>query len=206
VPIEIEETQLPGALVVRAPLFGDERGFFHEVYRQDTFEQAGLPGTFVQLNHSRSQKNVVRGLHFQWQPPQGKLMRVLRGAAFLVAVDIRKGSPTLGQWLGLEIGPDDRRQLWASAGFARGFCALTDDLEIEYLCTGTYDPRNESGILWNDPDIGIQWPLSEPILSPKDRDAQTLADWLRRPESDHFRWPEADQVEARAAVSPESIP
>jgi dTDP-4-dehydrorhamnose 3,5-epimerase len=130
---------------------------------------------------------VVRGLHFQWDPPMGKLMRVTQGTAFLVAVDLRKDSPTLGKWFGATFGAEEKRQLWAPASFARGFCALTDAVEIEYLTTGTYNSKGESGILWNDPAIGIEWPVQHPTLSDKDAKAQTLAQWLARPESNHFQ-------------------
>ena len=157
-----------------------------EVYRQDLFRQLGLPDQFVQLNHSRSSRGVVRGLHFQWEPRVGKLMRVIVGRAMLVAVDIRVGSPTLGRWVSIESDADEPRQLWAPASFARGFCVLSDVAEIEYLTTGTYNKATESGIRWNDPAIGIEWPVEDPILSPKDASAQTLSEWLARPEAAHF--------------------
>lgn len=118
----------------------------------------------------------------------GKLMRVTQGAAFLVAVDIRKGSPTLGKWVGMELSAETKKQLWAPAGFARGFCVLSDFAEIEYLCTGTYNSKSEAGILWNDPELGISWPIQDPILSDKDKKAPTLQQWLKRPESDNFRF------------------
>ena len=158
------------------------------MYRADIFAELGLPDRYVQLNHSGSVRNVVRGLHFQWDPPMGKLMRVVRGSAFLVAVDIRPGSATLGDWVGLVLSSDDRRQVWAPAGFARGFAVLSDTAEIEYLCTGTYNGAAESGIRWDDPEIGIRWPVDQPILSDKDRDAQLLSAWLDRPEADKFRY------------------
>jgi len=159
-----------------------------EAFRQDQFKAMGLPDFFVQMNHSGSAKNVLRGLHFQWDPPMGKLMRVPRGKAFLVAVDIRKGSPSLGKWVGIEASDENGYQIWAPAGFARGFCVLSDYAEVQYLCTGIYNNKAESGIRWNDPEIGIKWPLKNPILSQKDRSAQTLAEWLKRPESDNFRY------------------
>jgi dTDP-4-dehydrorhamnose 3,5-epimerase len=118
----------------------------------------------------------------------GKLMRVSLGSAFLVAVDIRKGSPTLGQWFGTEVSAENRRQLWAPAGFARGFCVLSDIAEIQYKCTGLYNSKAESGVRWNDPRIGVQWPVDEPSLSQKDSEAQTLDQWLNKPESDHFHF------------------
>jgi len=185
--ITIEKTPIDGCVVVKSEVFEDDRGFFMEVFRKDQFEQHGLPTEFVQLNHSASRKNVVRGLHFQWEPPMGKLMRVTVGTAFLVAVDIRKESPTLGKWFGIEASAENKIQLFAPACFARGFAVLSDYAEIQYMCTGIYGPKCESGILWNDPEIGIEWPVKDPILSDKDKNAQTLAEWLQRPESDHFK-------------------
>ena len=184
--VRVESTPLRDVLVINHEFFQDERGFFVEVYRHDVFREAGLPDTFVQLNHSQSVRNVVRGLHFQWDPPMGKLMRVTQGAAFLVAVDIRKGSPMPGRWYGVEVTAQSKQQVWAPAGFARGFCVLSEYAEIEYLCTGVYNPKGESGVLWNDPEIGIEWPVKDPILSDKDRRAQTLAEWRSRSESAHF--------------------
>jgi dTDP-4-dehydrorhamnose 3,5-epimerase len=185
-PFAIEPTALDEVKIVVPKPFRDDRGFFMEVYRQDLFAALGLPDRFVQLNHSRSSRNVLRGLHFQWDPPMGKLMRVTVGRAFLVAVDIRVGSPNLGHWVGLEVSAEEPCQLWAPASFARGFCVLSDWAEIEYLTTGTYNSSAESGIRWNDPAIGVEWPVSEPILSAKDESAQTLSQWLARPESAHF--------------------
>jgi dTDP-4-dehydrorhamnose 3,5-epimerase len=187
-PLKIESKHLQDVAVIVPSVFEDERGFFMETYRTDQFRDLGLPDPFVQDNHSRSAKNVVRGLHFQWEPPMAKLMRVTLGAAFLVAVDIRKGSPTLGQWFGVEISAANKKQVWAPAGFARGFCVLSDYAEIQYKCTGIYNNKAESGILWNDPEIGITWPVSDPVLSAKDAKAQTLKQWLASPDSDHFRY------------------
>jgi len=155
-----------------------------ETYREDQFEALGLPHHFVQDNHSRSVKGVVRGLHFQWDPPMGKLMRVSLGSAFLVAVDIRKRSRTLGSWFGIEASAENRRQVWAPAGFARGFCVLSDAAEIQYKCTGLYNSNAESGIRWDDPQIGIEWPVDTPSLSEKDRKAPSLEQWLARREAD----------------------
>lgn len=186
--VSVEQTPIDDVLLVNHEAFRDERGFFMEVYRRDLFAELGLPTEFVQLNHSRSARGVVRGLHFQWQPPMGKLMRVTQGKAFLVAVDIRVGSPTLGKWFGVELSSDSNRQLWAPASFARGFCALSDFVEIEYLTTGTYNASAESGIRWNDPEIGIRWPIEQPTLSARDQQAQTLAEWLRRPEAGQFTY------------------
>jgi dTDP-4-dehydrorhamnose 3,5-epimerase len=184
--ITIQPTPIPDVKIVQPEVFQDTRGFFTEVYRQDQFQELGLPSVFVQLNHSRSAKSVLRGLHFQWEPPMGKLMRVTQGTAFLVAVDIRKGSPTLGKWFGAEISAESKKQLWAPAGFARGFCVLSDFAEIEYLCTGVYNSKAESNFAWNDPQIGITWPVKDPIISGRDSSAQSFAEWLKRPESDNF--------------------
>jgi dTDP-4-dehydrorhamnose 3,5-epimerase len=187
-PFTIEPTALDEVKIVVPKPMRDDRGLFMEVYRQDLFSELGLPDRFVQLNQSRSSGNVVRGLHFQWEPPMGKLMRVTQGRAFLVAVDIRVGSPTLGRWVGVEVTAEEPRHLWAPASFARGFCALSDVAEIEYLTTGTYNKATESGIRWNDPAIGIDWPVGEPILSTKDQSAQYLSEWLARPEASNFRF------------------
>ena len=159
-----------------------------ETFREDQFKELGLPYHFVQDNHSRSSKGVVRGLPFQWEPPMGKLMRVTLGSAFLVAVDIRKGSPTLGQWTGIEASAENHREVWAPAGFARGFCVLSDVAEIQYKCTGIYNSRAESAIRWNDPKIGVAWPVSSPSISDKDRNAQSFDEWLATKESDQFSY------------------
>jgi dTDP-4-dehydrorhamnose 3,5-epimerase len=185
----VESEHLNGLVVVVPEIFQDDRGFFSETFRADEFERLGLPSTFVQDNHSGSVRNVLRGLHFQWDPPMGKLMRVTRGSAFLVAVDIRKGSPTLGRWFGIEASAENRRQVWAPAGFARGFCVLSEFAEVQYKCTGIYNPQAESGIRWDDPDIGIEWPTKTPILSAKDAMAQTLKQWLASPNSEFFKFP-----------------
>ncbi len=187
-PLTIDSVHLGEIKVLAPQVIGDARGFFMETFRADRFRALGLPTEFPQDNHSRSSKGVLRGLHFQWDPPMGKLMRVTRGAAFLVAVDIRKGSPTIGQWFGLEVSAENKKQIWAPYGFARGFCSLTDECEVQYKCTGVYNPQGESGIYFADPAIGIRWPI-EPaaaILSEKDRKAQTLARWLESPLSDNI--------------------
>lgn len=185
--LKLESRPLRDMAVLVPEVYEDPRGFFMETFRTDQFQSLGLPGEFVQDNHSGSVRGVLRGLHFQWDPPMGKLMRVTRGAAFLVAVDIRKGSPTCGEWFGLEISAENRKQVWAPAGFARGFCVLSDYAEIQYKCTGTYNARAESGIRWDDPDIGIKWPLSDVLLSDKDRGARSLAEWLESPLCENFR-------------------
>ena len=167
----------------------DERGCFMETFKADTFEALGLPNLFVQDNHSRSKKGVVRGLHFQWDPPMGKLMRVTVGSVFLVSVDIRKGSPTLGQWFGLEVSAENRRQVWAPAGFARGLCVISEFAEVQYKCTNQYNSKGESGIRFDDPDVGVPWPkVGNYLLSEKDRNAQSLAQWLSSPNSEYLRY------------------
>jgi dTDP-4-dehydrorhamnose 3,5-epimerase len=190
--ITIESQHLNGIVVLTHPdVFEDERGFFVEAFRADQFAELGLPTAFVQDNHSRSRKGVLRGLHFQWEPPMGKLMRVTQGSAFLAAVDIRKGSPTLGQWFGIEVSAKNKKQVWAPAGFARGFYVISDYAEVQYKCTGIYNNQCESGILWNDPRIGIEWPLdktAELVISDKDNKARTLDQWLASPESESFRF------------------
>ena len=187
-PFTVVSKHLNGVVVLKPQVFQDERGFFLEVFRADLFKGLGLPYEFVQENHSGSSRNVVRGLHFQWDPPMGKLMRVTVGSAFLVAVDIRKGSPTLGKWFGIDVSADNKLIVWAPAGFARGFAALSEYAEVQYLVTGIYNHNGESGILWNDPEIGIKWPVKNPILSEKDRNAQTLSEWLKKAESDNFKF------------------
>lgn len=185
----IESRHLGEIIVLVPEVIEDGRGFFLETYRADTFAALGLPQVFVQDNHSRSKRGVVRGLHFQWNPPMGKLMRVSYGTAFLVAVDIRKNSPTLGKWFGLEVSAESKKTVWAPAGFARGVCILSDHAEIQYKCTAIYNTKGESRIVFDDPDIGIQWPaVGEYILSDKDRNAQRLAQWLASPPSDTFQY------------------
>ncbi|WP_119069448.1 dTDP-4-dehydrorhamnose 3,5-epimerase [Aggregatilinea lenta] len=178
-PFEIESVHLDEIKVIVPRTFPDQRGFFMESYRKDAFAALGIPYEFVQDNHSRSVRGVVRGLHFQWDRPLAKLMRVTIGSVFLVAVDIRKGSPTLGQWYGCEVSDENKRMIWAPPGFARGFCVLSDVAELQYKCTALYNPKGEGGIRWNDPAIGIEWPVEAPILSGKDADAPTLDEWLQ---------------------------
>ena len=196
--MRMESKHLGEVAVLTTEVFRDERGFFMEAFRADQFKELGLPHEFLQDNHSGSVHGVVRGLHFQWDPPMGKLMRVTRGTAYLVAVDIRKGSPTLGKWFGMEVSAESGRQIWAPAGFARGFCVLSDYAEVQYKCTGIYNSRGESGIRWNDPEIGIDWPLKDVIVSEKDRKAQLLSQWLASPFSQYFSYssPAANANEA----------
>lgn len=185
---KVESRHLGEIAVLICDKFEDDRGYFMETFRADQFAALGLPFEFVQDNHSRSRKGVVRGLHFQWDLPMGKLMRVTVGRAFLVAVDIRKGSPTLGRWYGLEVSAENAKQVWAPAGFARGFCALSDFTEVQYKCTAIYSPAGESGIRWDDPKVGIKFPITDPVVSQKDRKAQTLAEWLASPNSERLAY------------------
>lgn len=184
--IKLVKSVLNGLKVLEPEVFQDERGFFMEVYRKDQFLAHGITEEFVQDNHSKSSRGVLRGLHFQWEPPMGKLMRVTQGEAFLVAVDIRKNSPTLGQWYGERVSAENRLMIYAPAGFARGFCVLSETAEIQYKCSGHYNNKAESGISWNDPELNIQWPISDPILSEKDKQAQSLSEWLGNNASNHF--------------------
>jgi dTDP-4-dehydrorhamnose 3,5-epimerase len=187
---KIDSVHLKDIVVLLPDVYGDARGFFMETYRADQFRELGLPTDFVQDNHSRSKKGVLRGLHFQWDPPMGKLMRVARGAAFLVAVDIRKDSPTLGQWFGVEVSETNKKQIWAPYGFARGFCALTDECEVLYKTTGVYNQKGEGGIYFADPAIGVKWPVdvNTAQTSERDRGFPTLAQWLASPLSDNIRY------------------
>ena len=173
----VQTTKLKDCVIIEPSVFGDNRGFFLETFsRQRYFEEAGIKLEFVQDNHSRSVANVLRGLHFQKTKPQGKLIRVVRGCVFDVAVDIRPGSDTFGQWISMELSEQNKKQLWVPPGFAHGFTALNENTELEYKCTAYYDPEDECSILWSDPDLNIPWPVAQPILSAKDMDAQLLKD------------------------------
>jgi dTDP-4-dehydrorhamnose 3,5-epimerase len=170
-------TAIPDLLIIEPKVFGDSRGFFFESFNQKAFAQAtGLNVNFVQDNHSRSTKGVLRGLHYQIQQPQGKLVRVVRGAVFDVAVDLRKSSPTFGQWVGVELSEDNHRQLWVPPGFGHGFVVTSDSADFLYKTTDYYAPQHERCIAWNDPAIGIAWPLDgAPQLSAKDQAGLALA-------------------------------
>lgn len=174
--IEISKTPLPGVVIVKPQVFGDQRGFFMETYNKQAFEEVGLPTNFVQDNHSRSRKGVLRGLHYQYPQWQGKLVRVLSGAIFDVAVDIRPDSPTFGQWYGEELNDENRWQLYIPPGFAHGFSTLSESADVAYKCTSLYKPEDEVGIVWNDPAIGIDWRVEDPIVSEKDAAALPLAE------------------------------
>jgi len=174
--LKVTPTSLPGVLIVEPKIYGDDRGFFLETYHLERFRDLGIPDLFVQDNQSRSQRGVLRGLHFQEPAQQGKLVRCSRGAIFDVAVDIRVGSPDFSKWFAIELSDKDQRMLWVPPGFAHGFLALTDDCDVTYKCTAFYDPPSEQGIIWNDPDVGIRWPIAEPKLSTKDAVAPRLKD------------------------------
>jgi len=175
--VKIIECDIKGPLIIEPDVFGDERGFFLESWNADNFAQAGLDFTFVQDNHSHSQRGVLRGLHFQNPNPQGKLVRVTRGAVFDVAVDLRRSSGTFGRWVGATLSAHNKRQFWVPEGFAHGFLVLEDDTDFVYKCTAFYAPEDEHTLAWNDPDVGIDWPLDgiEPQLSGKDRQGRSLA-------------------------------
>lgn len=168
------QTDFDGVLVIQPDSFRDSRGFFLETYQKRKYQEAGILDSFVQDNHSRSVGGTIRGLHLQRFHPQGKLIRVLLGWIFDVVVDIRKGSPTFRRWLKVELTADNLLQCYIPPGFAHGFCVMSDVAEVEYKCTDFYDPSNELRIIWNDPDVAVQWPIAQPILSDKDRVALTL--------------------------------
>lgn len=172
--MRVEETALPGVLLITPKVFGDARGFFLETFNAGRYEAAGVRATFVQDNLSRSIRGTLRGLHFQEPNPQGKLVSVIRGAVFDVAVDVRRGSPTFGKWVGFELSEENRRQLWIPAGFAHGFCVTSDFADFAYKCTALYSKQDERAIAWNDPAIGVQWPAKEPLLSARDAEAPPL--------------------------------
>lgn len=178
--MRFRDTAVPGVLVVEPDVHRDDRGFFLETYHREKYRQGGLDAVFVQDNHSRSVARTLRGLHAQLRRPQGKLVRAVRGEIFDVAVDIRRGSPTFGRWVGERLSGENFRQLWVPPGFAHGFCVLSDTAEVEYKCTALYDRDDELSIAWDDPEVGIEWPVAEPILSEKDAAAARLAEVAAR--------------------------
>ncbi|TCK04460.1 dTDP-4-dehydrorhamnose 3,5-epimerase [Phorcysia thermohydrogeniphila] len=176
-PFEFIRTEIPEVIIVKPKVFNDKRGFFMETYKKSDFKKVGIDTDFVQDNHSKSVKGVLRGLHYQLEPKaQGKLVRCIKGKIFDVAIDIRKGSPTFGKWIGVELSEENKLMLWIPKGFAHGFLTLSEEAEIVYKVSGSeYSPEHDRCIRWNDPDINIKWPLdSEPILSEKDRSAPAL--------------------------------
>lgn len=174
--MKVIETVLPGALILEPKVFGDARGFFYESYNKAAYHEAGITAEFIQSNVSRSARGVLRGLHYQWPNPQGKLVSVLEGEVYDVAVDIRHGSPTFGQSAGVMLSAENHRHFWVPEGFAHGFCVLSESATFSYQCTALYDAKADAGIRWNDADLGIDWPLSEPLLSDKDGKTPFLKD------------------------------
>ncbi len=174
--INVTGTTLPGVVIIETQVFDDARGFFTESFNARDFADAGLPTHFVQDNHSRSTRGVLRGLHYQHPTWQGKLVRALVGEIFDVAVDIRRDSECFGQWFGITLSAQNKKQLYVPPGFAHGFCVLSEVAEMAYKCTALYEPADDAAVLWNDPDIGIEWPVSDPILSAKDSAAPRLND------------------------------
>lgn len=174
--MKVTETRLPGTLVLEPQVFGDARGFFYESYNEAKYREAGIDRHFVQANVSRSAQGVLRGLHYQWPNPQGKLVSVLDGEVYDVAVDIRRGSPTFGQSVGVMLTASNHRHFWIPEGFAHGFCVVSEFATFTYQCTALYDAKADAGIRWNDAALGIDWPISEPLLSDKDSKAPFLAD------------------------------
>jgi dTDP-4-dehydrorhamnose 3,5-epimerase len=176
--MNVLETDLPGVLVVEPKVFGDERGFFMETWNAERYEEAGLPYRFVQDNLSFSQRGVLRGLHFQSPDQQGKLVYVLQGEVYDVAVDIRVGSPTFGEWTAVTLSSENKRQFYVPEGFAHGFLVTSDSALFAYKCTAKYNAKAEAAVLWNDPKIGIEWPTDDPVPSEKDSAAPPLAELL----------------------------
>lgn len=178
--MEVRATPLGGVVVLEPAVHRDARGYFVETFRADRYAQAGLPGTFVQDNESASTRGTVRGLHAQLRRPQGKLVRAVTGEIFDVVVDIRPGSPTFRRWIGVRLSEENFRQIYIPPGFAHGICVLSERARIAYKCTDFYDPEGELRLLWNDPELGIDWPVTDPVLSDKDAAALPLSAWMDR--------------------------
>lgn len=174
--MKITTTVLPGVLIIEPKTFSDTRGFFFETFQRERYARAGIIEPFVQDNHSRSQRGVLRGLHFQRTRPQGKLVSVSRGSVFDVTVDINPQSPTFAEHVALELNDDNHLQIWIPPGYAHGFCVLSDVADLHYKCTNIYNPADEAGIIWNDPDVNIAWPEHTPLLSAKDQQLPRLRD------------------------------
>lgn len=172
--MQVRETGLAGALVIEPRVFRDARGFFLETYHAERYAAAGILGPFVQDNHSHSTRGTLRGLHFQWRRPQGKLLRVIEGEIFDVALDIREDSPTFGRWVAVTLSADNFLQFFVPPGFAHGFCVTSAVAQVEYKCTELYDPEGEGGVAWDDPELAIPWPTRDIVLSPRDRSHPTL--------------------------------
>jgi len=184
--MHVEQTGLAGLLLIEPKCFRDERGFFLETYQRSRYSTVGIDDDFVQDNHSRSVKNVLRGLHFQVKNPQAQIVTVMRGKIFDVVVDLRRSSTTFGRWFGAELSDEGARQLYMAPGFAHGFCVLSEVADLHYKVTRTYDHTDEGGLLWNDPQVGIRWPIDLPIVSPRD------ASYPKLRELDATRLPQVD--------------
>lgn len=178
--MNVIKTPLPGVLVIEPRVFSDQRGFFLETYHQQRYREIGIGETFVQDNHSCSSQGTLRGLHYQLSHPQGKLVRVSSGEVFDVAVDIRRGSPHFGQWFGEYLSAENNKQMYVPPGFAHGFCVMSETADFMYKCTDFYDSTDEQGVAWNDPDLAIDWPITQPILSTKDAALPTLSEMMDR--------------------------
>lgn len=181
--MKIVSEQLNGIVVIEPPAFSDERGIFMETYKASVFRELGLPLDFVQDNHSVSKKDVLRGMHFQWDKPMGKLIRITNGRAFFAEADIRPDSPTFGKWFGIELSADNRLIMWVPAGFANGFCAREENTIVQYKCTAEWNKTGEGSIIWNDTDLAINWGIDNPIISEKDKCGISLREWQKMPES-----------------------
>jgi dTDP-4-dehydrorhamnose 3,5-epimerase len=178
--VRVVKTEIPGVLVIEPDVHADGRGFFLETYHAEKYAACGIDGPFVQDNHSRSTLGTLRGLHLQLRRPQGKLVRVIEGEVYDVAVDVRRGSPTFGKWVAITLTGDNFRQCYIPPGFAHGFCVVSPIAQVEYKCTDLYDAASELGIAWNDPALGIPWPVREPLLSARDQQHPTLAELADR--------------------------
>jgi dTDP-4-dehydrorhamnose 3,5-epimerase len=178
--VQAIDLPLPGLKLLKPRVFRDERGFFIETYSAPRYREAGIDATFVQDNHSRSTRGTLRGLHFQSTPGQAKLIRVATGSIFDVAVDVRPGSPTFGKWYGATLDAEEHAQMFVPIGFAHGFCVTSDVADVVYKVSSVYDAKTETGIRWNDPDIGVSWPIPEPLLSARDQQAESFADYAKR--------------------------
>ena len=174
--MKVTELEIPGVLLIEPAVYSDERGFFMETYHAGKYASFGIPENFVQDNHSKSMKGTLRGLHYQLGAPQGKLVRVSGGAVFDVAVDVRKGSPWFGRWVGAVLSAENKHQMYIPEGFAHGFCVTSDSAEFQYKCTDYYTPAEERSIIWNDPEIAIDWPIKSPLVSDKDGKAEFLSE------------------------------
>lgn len=174
--MKVETTGIAGLLVITPQTFADDRGFFYESFQRERYRDAGIADDFVQDNHSRSAQHVLRGLHFQVNRPQAQLVSILRGTVFDVTVDVRPGSPTFGRWFGLELSDQKPCQIYMAPGIAHGFCVLSEIADLHYKVSRYYDPADEGRIIWNDPDIGIAWPISDPVIAPKDAASPRLRD------------------------------